>query len=349
VAAAGRTIPGPCGAPFLLFVDEFDPHEPFDTPDPWAGRYDPDWEGELLIWPPYDVGAVEKGRLSEREGRHIRANYGSKLSMIDAWVGGVFDALSERGLWDSTAVIVCTDHGHYLGEKDIWGKPGVMQYETLGHIPLLVHWPGVPGGSTCDALTTNVDLHATIADVFGVKVGAGAGGQPGETGPTRPRHGRSLVPLLTGSASSVRDWAIGGVFGNWVQVTDGRRKYARGPMGDAFPLSMWSNRWSTMPVHGLEDLVRLPPPDRRATLDFMPGTDVPVIRQPFAPGDRLPLWVGHGAIDAHFLFDLADDPGENENLAGRRAVAESDMVELLRGALKDVEAPDEQLERLGIA
>ena len=72
---------------FLLFVDEFDPHEPFDTPAPWAGRYDPDWEGELLIWPPYEVGAVAAGRLSEREGRHIRANYGAKLSMIDYWVG----------------------------------------------------------------------------------------------------------------------------------------------------------------------------------------------------------------------------------------------------------------------
>ena len=77
----------PDDAPFLLFVDEFDPHEPFDTPEPWAGRYDPDWEGELLIWPPYDVGAVAAGRLSEREGRHIRANYGAKLSMIDHWVG----------------------------------------------------------------------------------------------------------------------------------------------------------------------------------------------------------------------------------------------------------------------
>ena len=106
-----------------------------------------EWEGELLIWPPYDVGAVAAGRLSEREGRHIRANYGSKLSMIDHWVGPSFDALSERGLWESTAVIVCTDHGHYLGEKDIWGKPGVMQYEPLGHIPLLVYWPGVAGGT----------------------------------------------------------------------------------------------------------------------------------------------------------------------------------------------------------
>ena len=59
--AAGWLRDGaPADAPFLLFVDEFDPHEPFDTPEPWAGRYDPEWEGDLLIWPPYDVGAVAK-------------------------------------------------------------------------------------------------------------------------------------------------------------------------------------------------------------------------------------------------------------------------------------------------
>jgi arylsulfatase A-like enzyme len=330
----------PDDAPFLLFVDEFDPHEPFDTPPPWAGRYDPGWEGELLIWPPYDVGAVAAGRLSEREGRHIRANYGSKLSMIDHWVGSVFDALTERGLWESTAVIVCTDHGHYLGEKDIWGKPGVMQYEPLGHIPLLVHWPGVAGGTSCEALTTNVDIHATLADVFGVAGAVGSGGGV---------HGTSLAPLLRGdgSVAQVREWAIGGVYGNWVQVTDGHRKYARGAVGENFPLSMWSNRWSTMPVHGLEDAVRLPQPDRRARLDFMPGTDVPVIRQPFEPGDRLPFWVGSNALEAHFMFDLDEDPGEDVNLVG--GSDEPDMVELLRVALQSVEAPAEQLERLGIA
>ena len=58
----------PDDAPFLLFVDEFDPHEPFDTPEPWAGRYDPDWEGELLIWPPYDVGAVAAGPPERARG-----------------------------------------------------------------------------------------------------------------------------------------------------------------------------------------------------------------------------------------------------------------------------------------
>ena len=312
----------------------------FRHPGPWAGRYDPSWSGEMLIWPPYEVGAVAKGRLTEREGRHIRANYGSKLSMIDSWVGSVFAALEERGLWDTTAVIVCTDHGHYLGEKDIWGKPGVMQYEPLGHIPLLVSWPGCVGGSTCDALTTNVDLHATIADVFGVAGGGSLGGRA---------HGRSLVPLLTGEADRVRDWAIGGVYGNWVQITDGRRKYARGAVGDNFPLSMWSNRWSTMPLHGLEELVRLPPPDRRARLDFMPGTDVPVIRQPFAPGDRLPFWVGHGAVDTHFLFDLSEDPGEDRNLVGGGPRSRPRCWSCCAWRCRTSRRRVTQLERLGVA
>ena len=51
----------------LLVVDEFDPHEPFDTPEPWTSRYDPDWDGERLIWPPYaaEPGAVGPHRARE--------------------------------------------------------------------------------------------------------------------------------------------------------------------------------------------------------------------------------------------------------------------------------------------
>jgi arylsulfatase A-like enzyme len=317
---------------FLLFVDEFDPHEPFDTPLPWATRYDDAWEGPRLVWPPYVTGAIRKGVLSERAARHLRANYGGKLSMIDHWLGNVIDAIEAKGLWADTAVIVCTDHGHYLGEKDIWGKPNVMQYETLGHTPLMIAWPGIPPGSI-DALTTNVDLHATLADVFDIR-------------PAHRTHGRSLVPLLRYRASSIRTAALCGVFGQWVQVTDGHRKYARAPAGDGFPLSMWSNRWSTMPVHALPEL-RLPRPDRRARLDFMPGSDVPVIRQPFAPGDPLPFWAVRPRIGDHHLYDLDEDPNEERNRKGDGL--ERDMIDLLRAALEEVEAPDEQYRRLGIA
>ena len=83
---------------FLLFVDEFDPHEPFDTPEPYASMYDDGWQGAHLIWPPYVVGAFAKGILDERQARQVRACYGAKLTMIDAWFGRVLDALDRNGL-----------------------------------------------------------------------------------------------------------------------------------------------------------------------------------------------------------------------------------------------------------
>ena len=120
--------------------------------------------------------------------------------MIDAWFGRVLDAFEARRAFADTVVIVCTDHGHFLGEKDIFGKPGCPIYEPLGHIPLLIAWPGVDGGTSCDALTTNVDLHATLCDVFGVA-------------PAHRSHGRSLAPLSRGDATSVREWALVGRVG----------------------------------------------------------------------------------------------------------------------------------------
>ncbi len=334
MAAAARWLEqeAPNDAPFFLFVDEFDPHEPFDTPEPWASRY-VDVGGEpRLIWPPYAVDAVTRGVLDEASGRQVRGNYGSKLSMIDHWFGRIVAALERTDRFGDTVVLVCTDHGHYLGEKDIWGKPGVPVYEPLGHIPLLVAWPGRDPG-VVDALTTSVDLFATLADVFGVEV------------PQRT-HGQSLVPLLEGRADAIRDFALTGVWGREVHVTDGHRKYARAPVPSNQPLFVWSNRWSTMPVPAFPDL-RLPRPDRRARLDFMPSSDVPVIRQPFAAGDPMPLWAAPGRDRDHLLFDLDDDPGETENRAGSPEEAEAE--ELLRVALASVDAPGAQYERLGLS
>jgi arylsulfatase A-like enzyme len=316
---------------FMLFVDEFDPHEPFDTPEPYASRYDPDWQGPRLIWPPYATQVLERGVLTEDQARHIRCNYGAKLTMIDHWFGKLIEAIDQADLWADTVVILCTDHGHYLGEHDAFGKPGLPIYNTLGHTPLMIAWPGLGAGSS-QALTTNVDLAATLADVFGVEF-------------AHRTHGHSLVPLVTGKADSVRDWALAGIFGRQVHVIDGQRKYGRARVGDNLPISMWSNRWSTMPVH--VPGFGLAPPDRRAKLDYMPGSDVPVIRQPFEAGDRLPYWCYGGTPGEHVLFNLDEDPNEERNLAG--AAGEKDAIDLLRAALVAVEAPGEQLERLGIA
>jgi arylsulfatase A-like enzyme len=315
---------------FLLFVDEFDPHEPFDTPEPYASMYDPDWDGPHLIWPPYGRDQVASGQINARQARQIRASYGAKLTMIDRWVGRVFAALERRDLWKDTAVIVCTDHGHYLGEQDVWGKPGVPIMRPLGNTPFLVRWPGVEPGAV-EALTTNVDLFATLCDVFGVEV-------------AHRTHGRSLVPLIHGEARQVREHALAGVWGREVTIFDERHSYARAPAAKNEPLSMWSNRWSTMPVHPLPQL-QLPLPDERAALDRMPGSRVPVIRQPFRAGDFLPYW-GFGEFVGTRLWDHAEDPGEERNLAG--TPLEEQLTEKLRAALREVDAPDDQLVRLGL-
>ncbi len=332
MAAAARWLDENAGSHdrFFLFVDEFDPHEPFDAPEPYASLYDDSWDGPHLIWPPYVNGGVKSGVLNERQAHQVRASYGAKLTMIDHWFGRIIKALDSHDLWETTAVFVLTDHGHYLGEKDIWGKPGVPVYQTLGHIPLLVAWPGVEAAST-DALTTSVDVFATLCELFDVT-------------PQHRTHGRSLVPLITNGATAVRDHLLTGVWGREVHLIDGEIKYARAPAGENAPLSLWSNRWSTMPIPSRPSL-RLAPPDDRAALDRMPGSRVPVIRQPFRPGDLLPYWAV-GGFSGNHLYDLRVDPGEEENHAGEPR--EKAAADKLREALREIEAPDDQFVRLGL-
>ncbi|MDT0203163.1 sulfatase [Nocardioides sp. AE5] len=315
---------------FFLFIDEFDPHEPFDTPVEWASKYDDTWHGPRLVWPPYVRGGLRQGRLSEREGWQLRANYGAKLSMIDHWLGRILDVFDRNDLWQNTALFVCTDHGHYLGEHDNWGKPASPIYQEMGQLPLFVAWPGRPAGST-RALSTSVDLFATLAEIFAVT-------------PKHRTHGRSLVPLIEGRASEVREHLLSGVWGREVHVVGDGVKYAHAPAEQNGPLAMWSNRWSTIPLHAYP-AGTLAPLDARARLDFMPGSSVPVIRQPFVPGDMLPIWA-QAPFEGNVLFDLHNDPGESENRAGSRL--ERDAEDMLVAALDEVEAPAEQYQRLGL-
>jgi arylsulfatase A-like enzyme len=323
------------GEPFFLFVDEFDPHEPFDTPEQWASRYDDSWEGAHLTWPPYAVDALKNGVITERDAVQIRAQYGGKLSMIDHWLGKVLDALDATNSWDDTVVILTSDHGHYLGDRDVhgrdvWGKPGVPVYKPLGHIPLMVAWPGKPA-TTSHALTTSTDIHATIADVFDAPI-------------SHVAHGSSLAPVMTGETTHVRDWLLTGVWGREVQLVTDNWRYTRGPSGENMPHSMWSNRWSTMPIASMPDY-RMPMPDARAVLDFMPGSTIPVIRQPFRKGDMLPFWAYAKQYET-LLFDRKEDPDETTNRISD-AMA-NDAEELLRTALLEVNAPSEHFERLSL-
>ena len=186
-----------------------------------------------------------------------------------------------------------------------------------------------------DALTTSVDLFATLAELFGI-----------ETRIRQSTHGRSLLPLLSGTAKSIRDWILAGVWGREVHYIDGKHKYARAPSGQNRPLVTMSNRWSTMPTHFLSREQEMPLPDERAWLDRMPGSKVPVIRQAWDESDAVPYWA-LARFSGNHLYNLDDDPNENRNLAG--GVLEKDLTVKLREAMKSVGAPEEQLTRLQLS
>ncbi len=308
---------------FLLFVDEFDPHEPFDTPEPYSSMYDPGWSEEKRIWPPYLVG-----RIDDREGVQIRAQYGGKLTMIDRWLGRLLDAMDRNQLWDSTLLLLVTDHGHYLGEHDRWGKPPSAIFNTLGHIPMIACAPGLDGGSSNDALTCNVDVAETLLDLFAIEH------------TRQKRHGRSLLPLLRGETKAIRDWVLQGYWGQRVNLIDESFKYARG-VSKPDSLSIYSNRWSTMPP------LRLPDPDERATLGpYMPGSTIPVIKQPLTARQVNDLLWSAGDHSPSLLFDVGEDPEEQAPLSD--GATEKMLREKLRAALDEIDAPPEQFERLGL-
>src|SRR6218665_1152695 len=217
------------------------------------------------------------------------------------------------------------------GGPNFSGNRGGPLSQPMVHIPLMIRWPGMAPGRR-DMLTTSVDIHATIADIFGVSA-------------AHRTHGRSLLPAIADPGQQVREYLLAGVWGREVHYIDRSHKYVRAPAQANAPLSMWSNRWSTMPQHHVPGR-RLLPPDRRARIDFMPGSQVPVLRQPFVEGDLLPLWARNLRFSGNHLWNLDADPGEQTDLAG--SALEAEYAHKLHAALLAIEAPDDQAIRLGL-
>jgi hypothetical protein len=247
--------------------------------------------------------------------------------MADRWFGRVLDALEETGRWADTAVIVTSDHGHFLGEHGWMGKPpGAPLYDVLARTPLFVWHPDSPRlGERVDTLTTAVDLYATILDWLGI--GADE---------VDRRHSRSLAPLVTGSTDAHRDWALYGYWGSSVNVTDGEYTYLRpcDPDIDTHCYStemMKPNGWFTP---------REPRMDAEAG-SLLPYADSPVWRYPGASNVR---------HDDPKLFHSAADYWQETDLVGTSGgeAIHDRMRETLVEGLATLGAPARQFDRLGL-
>ncbi len=200
MTTAGKWLEENHGQPFFMYVDTFDPHEPFDPPKWYADLYaDPDYDGQICYYPNYGSADI----YTEAELRHMRALYAGEVSLVDTWVGHLLRRMEKLGVLDETMVIFTTDHGFYLGEHGLTGKTLIgpeghaacQLYEEVAHIPLLIRMPGQTKGKRISAYAQPPDLMPTILDLTGAP-------DPGTM------HGASLLPIMAGERDGNRDFAI---------------------------------------------------------------------------------------------------------------------------------------------
>ena len=178
----------------FLWVDCFDPHEPWDPPAPFDTYGDATYRGPRLMLP---MGGQSDTWASPDEVRSIRALYAGEVTFVDYCFGRFAAALREFGYLDDSLIIVLADHGHPLGDHGKFLKGVDRLYNELLRIPFMVRLPaGRQGGRASDALIQFQDTVPTILDLLGLGPNLGA------------MHGNSFGGVVNGNVDDHRDAVI---------------------------------------------------------------------------------------------------------------------------------------------
>jgi len=204
---------------FLLWVDCFDPHEPWDPPQYYVDMYDPDHDLDEDCDYPQNAPQTF---LSERELHHTRARYAGEVTMVDKWFGLLMDKVKDLGLWEDTLIMFLSDHGEYFdypGDGGLIGKPlsyggdHYPFYQALCNVPYFIRPPKGGGGRRCQAIVQAPDVLPTFLDILGVEAEAAF-------------HGRSFANVIRGVCDDHRDFAVSAAHRGVMQYTDEQYSYA---------------------------------------------------------------------------------------------------------------------------
>ncbi len=142
--------------PFFAWLHLYDPHIPYDPPEPYRSEYG---------------------------GRGPAGLYDGEIASMDAQIGRFCDWLAENDLADNTILILVGDHGEGLGEHGE-STHGYYIYDYVVHVPLLIVTPFPPlQDRRCPEQVRTVDLLPTVEEMTGITPGGNL-------------HGRSLLPLF---------------------------------------------------------------------------------------------------------------------------------------------------------
>ncbi len=297
--------------PFFLYVDTWDPHEPWDAPEYYTEHYRPDYDGRTL-YPAY--GKWKDAGLSEDDVALAHATYCGEVTMVDRWVGRLLDKLDVLGIRDDTWVFFTSDHGFYFGEHEYFGKADWVHdpdaevsassdipewlkeswlltigwsplYRELTNIPLIVRGPDIEAGRR-SAMTTAPDIAPTILEITGIE-------KP------EAMMGDSFEEVVLGEKDAHRPFVV-----------------------------------SSWPLYFAEGKVTTAVDSRtRRISNYMPIT----VSTP-----EKTVILG-GPADYPEMYDLADDPGEAENVWEKRNEEGGELTSRAVSFLEDLGTPEAHL------
>jgi len=189
--------------PWMCMVSFTGPHDPFDTPEPYASYHAPE-----DMPPPrtLDMGQhprplgnldahLAKNRIHFEPGEvaRIRSNYAGNVSLIDEQIGRILTHLEDSGALEKTAIFVVADHGEMLGDANCLYKKVFL--DGAVRVPLLARVPGVTtAGQVSDTLVEWSDLGPTLVALAG--------------GTLHPQGARSFLPTLIDPDFEHREFAL---------------------------------------------------------------------------------------------------------------------------------------------
>ncbi|WP_018626576.1 sulfatase [Niabella aurantiaca] len=221
--------------PFFLNVGIYKPHSPFFAPGEFFEKYPTKDlvmpalpaddtndlpEGAKTLLGPSDwfwKGMVKAGQQAPSAYRGYVQAYQACASFADAMIGKIIDALERSAYKENTIVVLWSDHGFHLGEKQHFEKFALWEKTT--HIPFVIIAPGITQPHS--VISKPVDMttiYPTLCELAGLKIRAQA-------------DGFSLVPLLKDTSVKIPPALMTYMKGNHAIRTEQWRyiQYADGP------------------------------------------------------------------------------------------------------------------------
>jgi arylsulfatase A-like enzyme len=183
----------------------FRPHLPWYVPQKYFDLYSldeivlPQVRDDDLDDIPAEGLKLAKARRSDFEAikkadkwKHSVRAYLASITYADDQLGRVLDALDKSPHAKNTIVVLWSDHGWHLGEKQHWHKTTLWEEAT--RVPLIISAPGHQPG-VCDRPVSLLDLYPTLNELTGLEA-------------LKSHDGVTLTPLLRNSKAEWNRTAV---------------------------------------------------------------------------------------------------------------------------------------------